>query len=275
MNGGAGRAAGRVADASGEFLGRLDGAAALVQVAAAHGAKEDVPVMPHHTLGHAGGAAGVDDVEIVRVPWCEVAQLGAVRQRFLVVVEAGVDDGAGRVRHTENVVQLRDAARDGGHRRGEGLVDHEGHQVRVIENVLQFPRHVVVVDIDRHRTQFVGRQHALEVFAAVVQLQPDVVALPDAEPPPAVGQPRGPFVQFPVAQPALHRDDGGAFRHRVGDGFEQVGEIEGQLGCHGVAVLLIFLRAGSAPCRGGHRGDNTRANVVRRPRECNRIPRFH
>jgi hypothetical protein len=35
-------------------------------VGTAHAGVEDVPVPPHHALGHARGAAGVDDVDVVR-----------------------------------------------------------------------------------------------------------------------------------------------------------------------------------------------------------------
>ncbi len=195
--------------------------------------------MPHDALGHARGAAGIDDVKIIRVAWREVAHIRTLRQRFFVIVESGIDGRAGIVRHTEHVPQFPGEVYYLRHVRCEGLVGDDGHEIRIVVQVLQLPCHIVVVDVDGYRAQFVRRQHAFQVFAAVVQLQSDVVAAANAEGAPAVGQASRALVQFPEAQLALLRNDCGTLRHGIGNGFEQVGEIEGQFRCHCPAVLLL------------------------------------
>ncbi len=169
----------------------------------AHGPEEDIPVMPHNALGHARGAAGIDDVKIVRVAWRKIAHVRAVRQRFLVIVESGIDGCTGIVRHTEYMPKFPGAVQHLRHVRREGLVSDDGHEISIVVQVLQLPCHIVVVDVDGYRAQFVRRQHAFQVFTAVVQLQSDMVATANAEGAPAVGQSSCALVQFPEAQLAL------------------------------------------------------------------------
>jgi hypothetical protein len=40
---------------------------AQVSPTTSHGRKEDIPVVPHHPLGHTGGATGIDDIQIVGI----------------------------------------------------------------------------------------------------------------------------------------------------------------------------------------------------------------
>src|SRR5207253_3138844 len=55
------------------------------EVPAAEAAEEDVLRAPHDALRLPGGAAGVEDVEVVAAPWTEVASRGRARERLLVL----------------------------------------------------------------------------------------------------------------------------------------------------------------------------------------------
>src|SRR5207248_4292384 len=59
---------------AGGLLGDLLGAPGWLPggVAAAHTREQDVLLAPHHALGHAGRAAGVDDVEVAGRAGCEL-----------------------------------------------------------------------------------------------------------------------------------------------------------------------------------------------------------
>ena len=56
----------------------------------------------------------------------------------------------------------------------------ERYEIRVVEEVRELALDVPVVHIDRYRTQLEAAEHRLQVLAAVVQLEPDVVAGCDA-----------------------------------------------------------------------------------------------
>ena len=71
-------------DVVGDLLGRRDAGPAVVP--AAERREEDVLGAPHHALGHAGGAAGVEDVEVVgRAGQQRVAVGDADCERVLVL----------------------------------------------------------------------------------------------------------------------------------------------------------------------------------------------
>ena len=59
---------------AGQLVGVGDGLG--TPAAPSHGGEEDVLLAPQDPLGHPGGAAGVEDVEVVRGPWPEVRAPG-------------------------------------------------------------------------------------------------------------------------------------------------------------------------------------------------------
>ena len=101
MNGGAGsRRGAAVAGRVHDLLDALE-LAAGAEVPPAERADVDVGLAPQHALGHAGGAAGVEDVEVVGAA-LDVGALGARGgQRVLVPLRAGQQVGAGAVVHLE------------------------------------------------------------------------------------------------------------------------------------------------------------------------------
>ena len=74
----------------GDVLGAFD--RRTPGIPAAENCKEDVLVAPHHALGHARGAAGVEDVVIVGGPLREVARRRCRRDQRLELVTRLDDD---------------------------------------------------------------------------------------------------------------------------------------------------------------------------------------
>ena len=105
--------------------------------------------------------------------------------------------------------------------------DHAG----VREERRELGGDVPVVDVDRHRPQLEAGQHHLEVLAAVVQIEADVVAGGDAH---LVGEGRGergrPRIERREGQPVRTAHDGLAVGDGVGHELEEVGEVE--CSCH-------------------------------------------
>jgi len=103
---------------------------------------------------------------------------------------------------------------------------HDRLEVGVGEEVAELVLDVAVVDVDGNRAQLERGEHALEVLVAVVHPQTHVVARPDAARRERVGQPGRPLVELPIREADVAEHDRLALGHRVGDRFEQVGEVE-------------------------------------------------
>ena len=173
---------------------------------------------PQHALGHASGAAGVEDVQVVAGAGAEVSVGPRARERALVLVSP-------RQRET----QLRHVGANRVEGGGEvGLVHHR-LEVGVGEQIAQLVLDVAVVHVDRHRAQLERGEHALEVLVAVVHPQADVVGRPDAVPGERMGEPGRPLVELPVGEAYVAVHDRLPVRHGVGDRLEQVGEVERRL----------------------------------------------
>ena len=129
---------------------------------------QHVFLAPHDTLRHAGGAAGVEDVDVVVGASAEVA-LGR-RRRERVVVGDRADRssvGARAVVDRDQVPQHRQRVAHGGDARRELRVVHERDEVGVVEEVAQLGFDVAVVDVDRNRAQLVGGEDRLDELVAV------------------------------------------------------------------------------------------------------------
>ena len=106
MNGGAGRSddARRPLGVRDHLVERTPLAGRLV--AAAHRRAEDVGLAPQHALGHAGGAAGVEDVEVVGETSPTPAASGDAAASVLVPLGPGEQLVAGLVGDLEQHGQL-------------------------------------------------------------------------------------------------------------------------------------------------------------------------
>ena len=171
-------------------LGRLLGQRPLVGhplvrvgVDAAAEGEEHVLVAPHDALGHAGRAAGVDDVVVVVRARAEVAVRATRRHRVLerhAAERASTSSAAlGSVPSSMWIEVLRAAgatARTASIRGAELAVEDQRLEVGVVEQVAQLLLDVPVVHVHRHGPDLVGGQRALDPLDAVGAVDPDVVA---------------------------------------------------------------------------------------------------
>jgi len=105
-------------------------------------------------------------------------------------------------------------------------VVNDGDQVGIVVQVPELRFDVAEVDVDRNGANLERREHALDVFGAVEQLEADVVAGADAEVGQRIGQPVGALVELTEQQPPGRRDDDLAVGHGVGDALEKVRQVE-------------------------------------------------
>jgi hypothetical protein len=184
---------------------------------------QDVFLAPHDTLGHAGGAAGVEDVDVVVGTFAEVALRARGGERFVVVDRAdrgGVDARA--VVDRDEMAQHRERLAHGGDARGVLRVVHERDEVGVVEEVPKLGFDVAVVDVHRDRAQLVRGEDRLHESVAVHAVDAHVVAGSDSLRGQMVRQPVGPFLELGVRAGLVGDDQ----RDPIGDGVDDVfGEI--------------------------------------------------
>src|SRR5690606_41006844 len=128
---------------------------------------EQVLDVPHDALGHAGGAAGVDDVDVLAGARPEVP-FGAGGAECVPVRDGAGD--AGRPVDGDEVLQLGRLAVHGGHPRLELGVVHQHPDVGVPVEVEQLVLHVPVVDVDRDGAELERGQQPGDVLDAVAQV---------------------------------------------------------------------------------------------------------
>ncbi len=163
------------------LLQRLAG----VEVDAAAEHPPEVLVAPHHALGEAGGAAGVDDVQVVGAALVEVT-LGALalqrvgQQHPAVRRDVGVVVRFGHVGDRHEGVQLLVLGRARRDRRRVGPLVDQRHHVGVLEEVVELALDVAVVDVDVDRADLDDGEHGDDVLDAVLGVDADVVARADA-----------------------------------------------------------------------------------------------
>ena len=208
------------------------------------GREEDVLLAPQHALRHAGGAARVEHVEIVRREAPRRRRLRRGEGR-LVVESAGQQRLAGFVRHLQPERELRELAADAREERGEARVIDHRPGLRVPKQVEQLLVHVAPVDVEGHGARLEGAEHALEILVPVVEIEGDVVlpglvpgeagALAAAAEPVAaqhVGEAPRAVRDLRPAEAPLAEHQALALGHRLGDGLVERGEIQ-----HGERML--------------------------------------
>ena len=180
---------------------------------------QEVALAPQRALGHAGGAAGVDDVAVVGErarragpAWRRRAPPRRARPRAAAAHPSRPPPGA-----AGHAGQVGEHLGQGG---GERPVEDHGPGGAVGQDVAQLGGHVAVVDVDRGGPGLPGAEHALQVLVAVVQVEGHVVVrgLPRRpgrrvapQPQPRSGQHRG---QAPGAVGDLGPGRGGCRRPR-------------------------------------------------------------
>ena len=221
-----------IAHPVGNLPGRADGPVRMEPAAATHGGEKYALVRPHHALGHAGGAAGVEDEQIVVGALAEVPRRALPGDgRFQFHRADGRRVTGTVIGNMDTGVQRGRLLRHRGDMGAELLMVDAGHHVGVGEYVRQLVLHVAIVDVDGHCAQFETGEHRLQVLIAVVQVQAHMVTGPDAPRGQEVGKLVRPALQGGVADPPVATDQGDPLRHLVRHQFEHVGDIE--MCCHG------------------------------------------
>ena len=150
----------------------------------ADGRLEEVLLAPHHALRHAGGATGVEHVEVVTGPLLEAPFGRRCGERLFVVLGAAHRDvGTGAVVEGQAQLQQRALAAYSGDARRELRTVDRG-EIGVVEQVRQLVLDVAVVDVDRHGPQLPCCPLGLDPLRGVVGVDADLVA--GADPP--IGQ---------------------------------------------------------------------------------------
>ena len=110
--------------------------------------------------------------------------------------------------------------------RGKFTAVNAGHHIGVVKEIEQLFFHVTVIDIDRYCANLEAGQHGLEVFIAVIEVQANVVILPDALGLQVVSELLGALFELFKRVSLLTADQSCTLRHLVGDHFKQIRYIE-------------------------------------------------
>ena len=166
-------------------------------------AKKMSSLPPHHALGHAGGAAGVEDVEVVGASAGAKSRARGRRRRARPRTRprrgAAASVLGAVVECDEHVAAAAARARPSPTCGPNSRSKIERHEVGVVEQVARARLDdVAVVDVDRHRAGLVTAEHRLDPLGAVQRVDPDVVAGLDAAGDQVVGQPVGALVELGV-----------------------------------------------------------------------------
>jgi len=148
--------------------------------AAASEASEEVALTPHHALGPAGGAAGVEEQQLVG------ALLGRGRGPIALCggfVGRGAGDGRDVVLpglfHDEDAHYLGKLGEQCLEQWGEVLVHHHDLGVRVVEQVAQLFGLVAVVDVDGNQGGLERRVYGFHVGGMVVGIDGNLALVSD------------------------------------------------------------------------------------------------
>ena len=175
---------------------------------------------PHHSLGHAGGAAGVDEEQVVGravyPQWPAVALGGQGFERlgeiWCRLGHAILDDQPAPHQRQARLDLLDD-------RRELAREDHR-RRVGIFEDVVNLVGHIAVVDIDVDLPGFERRDQSLHVGGMVAQVEGGLFASLCATIDQGAGQVVGATVKLAPGDDAFAMDQGGVrgidhTRHRV------------------------------------------------------------
>ena len=159
-----------------------------------------------HALGHARGAAGVEDVEVVGRARAPVPASGAGGQGLLVAVGRGVPVAAATGSGRGGRSRPRATSRCGSGRAAPPSsasatswpqlpLVHEDLEVGVVDHVAELGCHVAVVEVDRHAAGLVAADHRLDPLGPVAGQDPTWAPVAEPEAGEVVGEPVGPGVE--------------------------------------------------------------------------------
>ena len=132
---------------------------------------EQVVLLPHHALRHAGGATGVEEQEVLAAPSPRRDHtVGALRDHRLVR-HRPLGAVAGLVGHDVPTPHLRQPTADALEQRRERRVEHDRLGVGVVEQVDDLFGPVPVVRVHRREAALERPDVGLEVLDAVVEVR--------------------------------------------------------------------------------------------------------
>ena len=196
------------------------------RVGAAAECVEHVLVAPHDALGHAGGPAGVEDVEVVSRAGPEVTFRRLARQRLLVADGPGRRLGVAAVLDHDHVPEAGELGAERGDQRRELPLVDERLEVGVGQQVAQLVLDVAVVDVDPDRPQLEDGPRRLDPLDRVVGVDPDVIPRTDPLRGQVVGQPVRPGLHLGIGAPLPVGHEVLPLGVGVDGRLEQVGEVE-------------------------------------------------
>ena len=164
---------------------------------------EEVVLAPHHALGHPGGAAGVEQEEVVAVASPRRDRAVPGRRRRVLVRRRPLGARARAVVDAEPRADARHPVADAVDALGELAVEDDGHRVGVVPEVDELVVAVAVVRVDRHERDLERGEHRLEVLGAVAEVLGDLVLACDAGVQQCPGHAVGPPVEVPPREPAV------------------------------------------------------------------------
>ena len=110
--------------------------------------------------------------------------------------------------------------------RAELGLEDQRDEIGVVEEVPELLDDVAVVHVDRDRPGLEATEHRLDPLGAVERVDADVLAGQHADVAEVVRDPVRALVELAVGEAAVAGDEREAIGDRVGDGFEEVGQVE-------------------------------------------------
>ena len=124
----------------------------------------EVVVAPHHALGHSGGAAGVEEDQVIAI---------RVVRQFPAFAGDGDVVGRPELEDQRSIGQERNGGVHGGR---EPIFGDDDPRARVSEEVARLLDAVPEVHVDRNRTDLQRRVEGFEILDGVDQVDGDLVA---------------------------------------------------------------------------------------------------
>ena len=197
---------------------------------------------PHHTLREPGGAAGVQQIDVVRAAFTEIT-LGRGLFEGRIELDAAVAlvipiFWVTAVLHHQHGLHVRCLGQHVGDAVGVAPLVHQGHHVGVLEQVLQLALDIAEVDVDQNGARLDDAEHRDNDLDAVAAVEPDLVVLLDALVDEVVGELVGLLLQLAVGQLVVTADQGDTIWHGVDGVFGKVCNVQG----HGTKLERVTFR---------------------------------
>ncbi len=195
-------------------------------------AGEEVVLAPHHALGHPGGPAGVEHVEVVGAatpggpdPLVPARTAGSGRLGGLAVGNGPWRARCRPVVDPQPAAHRGDSVADALDSIHEGAVEDHGHRVGVLPQVHQLVVGVAVVGVDGDHADLVGGVGGLQVLRAVVEVQGQLVLLGHSRAEQPAADVVGAMVELPPGEGVAAVHEGRCLGHLLGHRLPHVGEV--------------------------------------------------